>query len=108
MAERLYRAQILIEQGQRKTLAQIARQEGRSMSDVARELIRLGLEARNETPEMRWRQHDRALARAAQLREAIRRRRGGQPVDLDVADLIRTMREERDAAISRGIADGSD
>ena len=108
MSERLYRAQILIEQGQRKTLAQIARQEGRSMSDVARELIRLGLEARNETPEMVWRRRDRALARAAQLRDAIRRRRGGQPIDLDVAELVRTMREERDAAISRGITGPGD
>ncbi len=103
MSERLYRAQILIEQGQRKTLAQIARQEGRSMSDVARELIRLGLQARSDTPEMVWRRRDRALAQAAQLRAAIQRRRGGQPLDLDVAELVRSMREERDAAISLGI-----
>ena len=47
MHGRLYRAQILIEQRQRKTLAQIARQEGRSISDVARELIRLGRNARH-------------------------------------------------------------
>ena len=53
MSERLYRTQILIKQNQRKTLAQIARQEGRSMSDVARELIELGLAARHETPEAR-------------------------------------------------------
>ena len=105
MSERLYRAQILIEQGQRKTLSQIARQEGRSMSDVARELIRLGLAARGDTPEMRGRRRDRALARAAQLRAAIQRRRGGQPLDIDVAELLRSIREERDAAISLGIAD---
>jgi hypothetical protein len=108
MSERLYRAQILIEQRQRKTLAQIARQEGRSISDVARELIRLGLEARNETPEMRWRKRDRALARAAELRAAILRRRGGRPLDIDPAELIRSMREERDAAISRGLTDHRD
>lgn len=92
MPDRLYRAQILIEQRQHKTLAQIARQEGRSMSDVARELIRLGLEARNDTPQARWRRHDQALVRAAELRAAIRRRRGGQPLDLDPAELIRSMR----------------
>ncbi len=108
MGERLYRAQLLIEQRQRKTLAQIARQEGRSMSDVARELIRLGLEARSETPEMRWRRRDRALARAAELRAAILRRRGGRPLDIDVADLIRSMREERDASIISGLTDDRD
>ena len=108
MSEHLYRAQILIRQNQRKTLAQIARQEGRSMSDVARELIELGLAARNETPEMVWRRRDRALARAAQLRAAIQRRRGGQPLDLDIAELVRSMREERDAAISSGIAGPGD
>ena len=108
MSERLYRAQILIEQGQRKTLAQIARQEGRSMSDVARELIRLGLQARSNTREMVWRRRDRALARAAQLRAAMRRWRGGQPIDLDPAALIQSIREERDAAISLGIADPGD
>ncbi len=105
MSERLYRTQILIKQNQRKTLAQIARQEGRSMSDVARELIELGLAARHETPEARWRRRDRALARAAQLREAIQRRRAGQPLYLDFADLMQSMREERDAAIRRGIAE---
>lgn len=108
MTERLYRAQILIEQGQRKTLAQIARQEGRSMSDVARELIRLGLEARNETPEMRWRRRDRALAQAAELRAAILRRRGGRPLDLDPAEMLRAMREERVDNIIRGLTDNSD
>jgi hypothetical protein len=108
MTQRLYRAQILIEQKQRKTLAQIARAEGRSMSDVARELIRLGLETRNDSPEARWQRRARALAQAAELRAAILRRRGGQPFDLDAAGLIRSMREERDASISRGLADRGD
>ena len=52
---------------------------------MARELIRLGLEARSNTPEMRWRRRDRALEQAAQLRAAMRERRGGQPIDLDPA-----------------------
>ena len=108
MSERLYRAQILIEQRQHKTLAQIARQEGRSMSDVARELIRLGLEARNDTPEMRWRRRDRALERAAELNSAILRRRGGRPFDANVAELIRSMREERVDNIIRGLTSDRD
>ena len=102
MPERLYRAHILIEQGQRKALAQIAREEGRGISDVARELIRLALEARSETPEMRWRRRDRALEQAAQLREAIRQRRGSRPIDRDPGELLRSMRDERDARFSPG------
>ena len=108
MRERLYRAQILIEQRQRKTLAQIARREGRSISDVARELIRLGLEAREETPAARWRRRAKALDQAAQLRAAILQRRGGRPLDVDVAELIRSVREERDAAIFQALSDDRD
>jgi hypothetical protein len=80
----------------------------RIMSDVARELIELGLAARHETPEARWRRRDRALARAGQLRAAIQRRRAGQPLNLDFTDLLQSMREERDAAIRGGIADPGD
>src|SRR5258706_2539218 len=103
MRERLYRAHILIEQDQRKALAQIAREEDRSISDVARELIRLGLATRTETPEMRWRRRDHALEQAAQLREAIRQRRGGQPKDPDPPGIRRSMREERDARLASAI-----
>jgi len=105
MSERLYRAQILIEQKQRKTLAQIARAEGRSMSDVARELIRLGLEARNDSPEARWRRREKALERAAQLRAEIRERNGGKPLELDSVALLQSAREERDAAIIQAAKD---
>jgi len=108
MHGRLYRAQILIEQRQRKTLAQIARQEGRSISDVARELIRLGLEARSETVEARWRKRARILTRAAQQRAAMRQRRGGRPVAIDPAALLQSVREERDADLSVGPARGRD
>ena len=102
MREHLVRAQISIEPAQHNALVQIAREEGRSVSDVARELIRLGLAARTETPEMRWRGRDRALEQAAQLREAIRQRRGGRPIDLDPPELLRSMRDERDAGFSPG------
>ena len=108
MHERLYRAQILLEQRQHKTLAQIARHEGRSISDVARELIRLGLEARSETPEIRWQRRVRVLNRAAQQRAAMRRRRGGRPIEMDPAALLQTIREERDAGLSVGTASGRD
>jgi hypothetical protein len=96
MAQRLYRAQILLEPAQRKALVRIAREEGRSISDVARELLRLGLEARADDNAARWRRRDQALAQADRLRKRIRQRNGGRPLDIDIGESIRAMREERD------------
>ncbi|MFN8497368.1 MAG: ribbon-helix-helix protein, CopG family [Anaerolineae bacterium] len=61
----LHRVQLLIEEEQRETLAEIASREGRSVSDVVREVIRLGLQQRRQRQE-RWRD---ALDRLAAIRE---------------------------------------
>lgn len=42
----LYRAQIILEKQQHERLAQIAREEGKSLSEVARELIYFALRER--------------------------------------------------------------
>lgn len=42
----MYRAQIILEKQQHELLAQIAREEGKSLSEVARELIRFALRER--------------------------------------------------------------
>lgn len=42
----LYRAQIILEKQQHERLAQIAREEGKSLSEVARELIHFALRER--------------------------------------------------------------
>jgi Arc/MetJ-type ribon-helix-helix transcriptional regulator len=42
----LYRAQIILEKQQHEQLSQIAHEEGKSISEVARELIRLALRER--------------------------------------------------------------
>lgn len=60
----LHRVQLLIEEEQRETLAEIAAREGRSVSDVVREVIRLGLEQRRRT-QGGWRD---ALERLAVIR----------------------------------------
>ncbi|HKP51093.1 MAG TPA: ribbon-helix-helix protein, CopG family [Chloroflexia bacterium] len=39
MGERLYRTQILLEPEQHKALAELAKREGRSISDVVREIL---------------------------------------------------------------------
>ncbi|MEW6179184.1 MAG: hypothetical protein AB1522_04575 [Chloroflexota bacterium] len=42
----LERVQIILEQDQRRQIARIARQEGKSVSEVTRELLRLALKER--------------------------------------------------------------
>jgi hypothetical protein len=42
----MYRAQIILEEEQHTALAEIARQEGRSISEIVREMVRAGLLAR--------------------------------------------------------------
>jgi Arc/MetJ-type ribon-helix-helix transcriptional regulator len=44
----LHRAQILLESEQHRTLAEIAEQEGRSISDLVREIVRLYLDERSQ------------------------------------------------------------
>lgn len=90
---RLHRAQILLEEEQHLALAMQARLEGRSISDLTREIIAHYLAEREETRRQSQRE---ALDRARELRRQIREEHGGQPLAVDVTGMIRQMREERD------------
>ncbi len=81
----LHRVQLLIEEEQREVLASIAAREGRSVSDVAREVIRLGLEQRRRRQEG-WRE---ALERLAAIRA-----RASSVIDAN-RDLLGDVRSER-------------
>jgi Arc/MetJ-type ribon-helix-helix transcriptional regulator len=48
----LYRAQLLLESEQHKALAEIAEQEGRSISDLVREIVRRHLAERGQEAEI--------------------------------------------------------
>jgi hypothetical protein len=48
------------------------------------------------------------LNQAAQRRAAIRRRRGGQPIEIDPAARLQAVREERDASLGVGTAGNRD
>lgn len=91
---RLYRTQILLEPEQQRALAERARTEGRSVSDLVREMIREQLSRSERAVEAARKRRLVALERIHEHREAILERRAGMPVD--VADLIESMREERD------------
>ncbi|MBI3973154.1 MAG: ribbon-helix-helix protein, CopG family [Chloroflexi bacterium] len=96
MAERLYRTQVLLEPEQHRALSEIAQREGRSISDVVREMIREQLKEREQAKEAAL-QRDLALfERIRQHREAILAERGGKPLDIDVVEMINQMRDERD------------
>jgi hypothetical protein len=66
-----YRAQILLEPEQHQALQQIARREGRSLSDVAREVIQVGLDARQHDSEEIWNKRKQAMQKLRQIREAV-------------------------------------
>ncbi len=85
----LQRVQVLLERAQRHALAQIARREKRSVSEVLREFVNLGLEQR-----MRQDQHwNEALGRLKQLRIS-----GGKH-PLYRGDLVAGARSEREKQI---------
>lgn len=87
MPEHLYRAQILLEPEQHRRLVEIARKEGRSISEVTRRAIRAGLLAIQNQDEV-WQKRMEALAALRQIRE------GSQPYS---GDLVNEGWEKRDA-----------
>ncbi len=71
-----YRAQILLEPEQHKTLQEIAYSEGHSISEVAREVIRLGLDALETDSEKLWSKRMAALAELEKIRQEIQEEKG--------------------------------
>ena len=90
----LYRAQILLEPEQHQTLAEIAKNDGRSISDVVREIIReyLAEQSRDEQLEREL----AALESLAQMRQKIQARHG-----IINRDLVTEIRSEREADLEQ-------
>ena len=88
MAEKLKRAQILLEPEQYKQLAELAEKEGKSISGLVREAVGEYLTA--QSAETRKQQRLAALARLDVLRERIREEHG-----VYKGDVIREVREAR-------------
>lgn len=86
-----YRAQILLEQEQHNTLRKIAERERRSLSEVARELIEIGLQIREKEIENLWRKREDALQRLCQIREETYKSYG-----IYEGDLVSESRTERE------------
>lgn len=95
----LQRTHILLDPEQKRALEKIAQVQRRSVSEIAREYIRDGIKRNNQEHTERVRQHLAALERAEQVRKLIREERGGKQLDVDIVEIIREMREERDSDI---------
>ncbi len=88
--ETLQRVNLLLERRQREALERLARQKGRSVSDLVRTYVTMGLSEENSPRAERM----QALENARALKQRILERRGGKPVT-DSVEIIQQIREER-------------
>ncbi|HEV8636366.1 MAG TPA: ribbon-helix-helix domain-containing protein [Chloroflexota bacterium] len=95
MAVTFHRTQVLLEPEQHRALSALARREGRSMSDLLREIVRRELARREQELEAKKRQWLEGLERIEQRKQEMLARRGGKPIDIDVVQLINEARDER-------------
>lgn len=95
----LQRTHILLDPNQKKTLEEIAKRHGRSVSDLTRELIEKGIEQLNRERELEIQKRLEALDQAHQVRELILREVEDAPIEVDLVKVLREMREERDGTI---------
>ena len=94
MSETYQRVQMLLEPRQRKTLNEIAQRQGKSVAEVTRQAIDIGLNAMTQEDEIVKRQI--ALESARQLRQSM-------PVlQVDVVGDIQKIREEHDGLSPSG------
>jgi hypothetical protein len=91
---KMHRAQILLEPDQHQKLAEIAQQEGTSISEIVRTAVQEWLDERKEDEILRKRLEDLKLV--DQHRQAILARRKSKPLEIDLATTIEQVRGERD------------
>lgn len=100
MRETLDRFQLLWPKRQRQALTRLAKERGLSLTEMARQAIDIGIHQLEQEDEFTRR--GRALEQADRLRAKILARNGGKPLDVDVAEDLRQMREERIEQLTSG------
>lgn len=99
MTQPLHRTQVLLEPQQHQELTRIAAREDRSLSDLLREIVRRDLERRGTDEERVKQERREAIEQIRQMRrEMFAQMPAGAP-SLDVEEIIRQNREERDDEI---------
>ena len=96
MSNRMHRTQILLEPEQHALLTQFAQNEGRSLSDIVREMLNAQIALRQREADTLRQQRLETLQRIELHRQQILARRNHQPLPLQTQDLLDTLREERD------------
>ncbi len=91
---KMHRAQILLEPDQHQKLAEIAQQEGTSISEIVRTAVQEWLDERKDDEILRRRLE--ALELVNQHQQAILARRKGKLLEIDLAAAIEQVRSERD------------
>ena len=94
MQQTKYRAQILLEPEQHNALAEVARRENRSISELMREIVDQWLSQQDN--QRLWEQRMEALERLSQIRERIQQEYG-----VYQGDLIEQARADRDEDFDR-------
>jgi len=94
MQQTKYRAQILLEPEQHNALAEVARRENRSISELMREIVNQWLSQQDD--QRLWEQRMETLERLGQIRESIQQEYG-----VYQGDLIEEARADRDEDIDR-------
>lgn len=108
MAEPLHRTQILLRRDQHRALAERAEREGRSMSELVRSLVDEQLKRQDAERRERIERRRGTLEAIRKRHAAILSSRGGKPIEVDPAELIREMREERDDELFSRLTTGGD
>jgi hypothetical protein len=96
MAEPLHRTQILLREDQHRALVRRAEREKTSMSELIRSLIDDELRRRDSERSERIRRRKAALDGIRKHHDEMLASRQGRPIDVDPAELVRQIREERD------------
>jgi hypothetical protein len=100
MRETLDRFQLLWPKRQRQALTRLAKERGLTLTEMARQAIDIGIRELEQDDEFTRR--GRALKEIEALHAKILERNGGRPLDIDVAEDLRQMREERIEQLASG------
>ena len=101
---KMHRAQILLDPDQHIALAEIARREGTSISEIVRTAVQEWLTERQDAEIVRQRLEDVEIIRAHHQSQLARR--GGQPREIDVDQLLDQARAERDIELLANVFGG--
>jgi hypothetical protein len=92
----LIRTHILMTAKQKERLSKHAETQGKSVSDLARELLDQGMDKLEEEQNLRKIRRRAALEQADRLREELLAKYGNKIMDDNPAETLQQLREERD------------